>query len=250
LCEVLKTLRLQPLHVTSARGLLARVGQPLSKHHRFQLAMARAHARTFAVSATPGNAGATRPQLRTPALILMACTQLDGEGIRRISARSTRKAGYVLLRASDRRFIKGQKYTLLSHRDNLSLDDTRSLALLLAANKRLNTAHVPKEAFGQVRNHRREDWARRFFDNWRTSLRWQRFEPDGRLAGMIDRHWDGSVLEPEEQGLARLGRGDQQQGPGLPAACLRTEERDSITTPDVVGVDLVGGHHGGCYGRW
>ena len=40
-----------------------------------------------------------------------------------------RKAEYARL---SRRFIKGQKYTQLSHRDNLSLDGRRSLALLLA----------------------------------------------------------------------------------------------------------------------
>jgi transposase len=51
-----------------------------------------------------------------------------------------RKAEYARLRGKDRRFIKGQKYTLLSHRDNLTLDGKRSLTLLLAANKRLNTA--------------------------------------------------------------------------------------------------------------
>jgi transposase len=44
------------------------------------------------------------------------------------------------LAGKDRRFIKGQRYTLLSRRENLSLEGRRSLNLLLAANKRLNTA--------------------------------------------------------------------------------------------------------------
>ena len=57
-----------------------------------------------------------------------------------------RKAEYARLRGNDRRFVKGQKYTLLSHRDNLTLDGKRSLALLLAANKRLNTAYVLRES--------------------------------------------------------------------------------------------------------
>lgn len=61
-----------------------------------------------------------------------------------------RKAEYARLRGKDRRFIKGQKYTLLSHRDNLSLDGQGSLMFLLAANKRLNTAYLLKEAFGQL----------------------------------------------------------------------------------------------------
>jgi transposase len=82
-----------------------------------------------------------------------------------------RKAEYARLRDKDRPFIKGQKYTLLSRHDNLTLDGKRSLALLLAANKRLNTACVLKEAFGQLWDYQREGWARRFFDNWRTSLK-------------------------------------------------------------------------------
>ncbi len=61
-----------------------------------------------------------------------------------------RKAEDARLRGNDRRFIKGRTYTLLSHRDTLSLDGKRSLTLLLAANKRLNTAHALKEAFGQL----------------------------------------------------------------------------------------------------
>jgi len=60
-----------------------------------------------------------------------------------------RKAEYARLGGKDRRFIKGQKYTLLSRHENLSLEGKRSLKLLLAANKRLNTAYVLKEAFGQ-----------------------------------------------------------------------------------------------------
>jgi transposase len=61
-----------------------------------------------------------------------------------------RKSEYGRLVGKDRRFIKGQKYTLLSHRENLSTEGGRSLRLLLKANKRLNTAYVLKETFGQL----------------------------------------------------------------------------------------------------
>src|SRR5439155_18268128 len=56
-----------------------------------------------------------------------------------------RKSEYARLSGRDRRFIKGQKYTLLAHRENLTLDGRRALKTLLAANKRLNTAYVLKE---------------------------------------------------------------------------------------------------------
>ena len=103
-----------------------------------------------------------------------------------------RKAGYARLSGKDRSFIKGQKYTLLSHRENLTAAGRVNLRKLLAANKRLNTAYLLKESFGQLRDYEREAWARRFFDNWCASLKWQRLEPYEKFAKMIERHWDES----------------------------------------------------------
>ena len=80
---------------------------------------------------------------------------------------------------------------MLSHRDSLTLDGRRSLELLLAANKRLNTAYVLMESFGQLWSYRREGWARRFFENWRASLRWQRLGPYEQFVKTIEPHWDG-----------------------------------------------------------
>jgi transposase len=82
-----------------------------------------------------------------------------------------RKSEYARLTGKDRRFIKDQKYTLLSHRENLTNEGRRSLRMLLKANKRLNTAYVLKEAFGQLWEYQTEGWARRFFENWRDSLK-------------------------------------------------------------------------------
>ena len=57
-----------------------------------------------------------------------------------------RKSEYRRLVGRGRRFIKGQKYTLLSRRENLSLDGKKALKPLLSANKRLNTAYLLKES--------------------------------------------------------------------------------------------------------
>ena len=72
---------------------------------------------------------------------------------------AVRKAEYARLSGKDRRFIKGQKYTLLAHRENLSPDGKAALKQLLAANMRLNTAYLLKETFGQLWDCRREAWA-------------------------------------------------------------------------------------------
>jgi transposase len=102
-----------------------------------------------------------------------------------------RKSEYARLTGKGRQFIKGQKYTLLSNHANLTLDGRRSLAKLLQANQRLNIAYLLKESFGQLWNYQSEAWARRFFENWKQALKWQRLKPYEKFARMVDRHWDG-----------------------------------------------------------
>jgi transposase len=116
-----------------------------------------------------------------------------------------RKAEYARLGGKQRRFIKGQKYTLLSHPQNLTGTARKNLKLLLAANKRLNTAYLLKESFGQLWDYNREAWARKFFDNWRASLKWQRLKPYEKFAEMIERHWDGIAAYCQPQNKVALG---------------------------------------------
>ena len=116
-----------------------------------------------------------------------------------------RKAEYARLSGKDRRFIKGQKYTLLARRENLTLEGKKSLKLLRAANKRLNTAYLLKESFGQLWSYNREGWARRFFENWRASLKWQRLKPFEKFAAMIERHWEGIAAYCQPENKVALG---------------------------------------------
>jgi len=116
-----------------------------------------------------------------------------------------RKAEYRRLRGKDRQFIKGQKYTLLSHREHLTLDGRQALQKLLAANKRLHTAYLLKESFGQLWSYHKEGWARRFFDHWRASLKWQRLKPYEEFAEMIERHWDGLAAFCHPENKVALG---------------------------------------------
>ena len=118
---------------------------------------------------------------------------------------TVRKTEFYRLTGTDRRFIKGQKYTLLSHRENLTTDGRRSLKLLLKANRRLSTAYILKEEFGQLWDYEREGWARRFFETWRASLKWQRLKPYEKFAEMIDRHWDGIAAYCQPENKVALG---------------------------------------------
>lgn len=116
-----------------------------------------------------------------------------------------RKIEYARLSGKDRSYIKGQKYTLLSNRENLTLDGRRALNKLLKANKRLNAAYLLKESFGQLWSYQTEGWARRFFDNWKDSLKWQRLKPYEQFAEMIEKHWDGIAAYSRPENKVSLG---------------------------------------------
>ena len=116
-----------------------------------------------------------------------------------------RKSEYRRLSGQDRSYIKGQKYTLLSRRENLTLKGHQALKKVLMANKRLNTAYLLREFFGQLWDYEREGWARRFFENWRASLKWQRLKPYEKFAEMIDRHWDGIAAYCRPENKVSLG---------------------------------------------
>lgn len=118
---------------------------------------------------------------------------------------TVRKQEYKRLAEKDRSFIKGQKYTLLSRKKHLTLEGRQALQKLLAANKRLNTAYLLKESFGQLWEYQSEGWARRFFENWKASLKWQRLKPFEDFVEMIERHWDGMAAYAEAETKVSLG---------------------------------------------
>ena len=104
-----------------------------------------------------------------------------------------RRLEYKRVSEKDRRFIKGQRYTLLSKAANLDLDGRRSLRLLLKANKRLHKAYLLKESFGQLWEYQHPTWARKFFAHWKAQLRWSRLTPFQAFVGLVERHWEGLI---------------------------------------------------------
>ncbi len=116
-----------------------------------------------------------------------------------------RRAEYARLSGKERSYIKGQRYTLLSHRENLTRKGRRNLRTLLKANSRLHAAYILRESFGQLWDYESEGWARRFFENWRESLKWQRLGPYQKFAEMIDRHWDGIAAYCKPENKVSLG---------------------------------------------
>lgn len=116
-----------------------------------------------------------------------------------------RKAEYARLTGPGRRFIKGQKYALLSRWRNLTVRGRTALKLLFNANKRLHVAYLLKESFEQLWDYDSPTWASRFFERWQESLRWQRLKPYRKFAAMIETHWDGIVSYCEPSNKVALG---------------------------------------------
>lgn len=116
-----------------------------------------------------------------------------------------RRQEYKRVSDKERTFIKGQRYTLLSHKANLDTKGRCSLRLLLKANKRLHKAYLLKESFGQLWDYSYPASARTFFENWKTQLRWQRLKPFEKFAAMIEKHWDGIVSYCHPDNKVSLG---------------------------------------------
>ena len=116
-----------------------------------------------------------------------------------------RKKEYGRLSGQDRRFIKGQRYTLLSHWGNLTSEGRAALKLLFKANRRLNKAYLLKESFGQLWDYRNPRWAWRFFCQWRDALRWQRLDAFERFALLVVVHWDGIAAYCHEENKVPMG---------------------------------------------
>jgi transposase len=116
-----------------------------------------------------------------------------------------RKSEYARLTGPGRRFIKGQKFALLTRWRNLNTQGKEGLKLLFNANRRLYTAYLLKESFEQLWSCETPGWARRFFDNWRESLKWQRLKPYVKFAAMIEKHWDGIVAYCHTNNKVALG---------------------------------------------
>jgi len=118
---------------------------------------------------------------------------------------TVRKAEYKRVAGAGRKFIKGQKYNLLSRQSNLKYKGRQGLKELWRVNKRLHTAYLLKETFDQLWDYKSETWARKFFESWREKLKWQRLKPFEKFAQMVDRHWEGIAAYCKPENKVPLG---------------------------------------------
>jgi hypothetical protein len=147
-----------------------------------------------------------------------------------------RESESARLTGAGRRYIKGQKYALLSRWHNLSVHGKTALKQLPKVNKRLHTAYLLKESCGQLRDYETPGWALRFFERWCESLKWQRLKPYQKFAAMVANHWEGIAAYCQTNNKDGLDR--------TVAAALADEEGKALGVERVVGqpVEAFGGH--------
>lgn len=118
---------------------------------------------------------------------------------------AVRRTEYKRVQGPERKFIKGQRYTLLSNKANLDVKGKNALNLLLKANKRIHKAYLLKETFGQLWNYQTETWCLKFFNNWKEQLKWSRLEPYKKFVTMIEKHWENIVSYCNPENKVSLG---------------------------------------------
>jgi hypothetical protein len=134
-----------------------------------------------------------------------------------------RKQEYTRLSGQDRRFVKGQRYTLLAHWENLDAKGRESLKLLFQANRRLNKAYllkgVVRSALGLLEPRVGTAFLRAVAG--RPALATAGALPTLRPHGRRPLGWDRGLLPPGKQGAAGFRGRHQQQDPGHSEAGLR-----------------------------
>jgi transposase len=118
---------------------------------------------------------------------------------------AVRRSEYKNLPEEEKSYIKGNRYILLSHQQNLDLKGRKRLKRLLNVNRRLNTAYVLKESFGQLWDYKYPASALKFFENWKSSLKGQDLKPYEKFADTIERHWDGIAAHCKPENKVSLG---------------------------------------------
>jgi len=112
---------------------------------------------------------------------------------------------YKKVSEDNRKFMKGQKYTLLSKQENLNAKGKEALKKLFAINEKLSKAYILKESFGQLWSYKSEVWARKFFKNWKETAESEGLKSFVKFTKLIERHWDGIATYCKKENKVSLG---------------------------------------------
>ena len=103
----------------------------------------------------------------------------------------TRRQEFFRQRGDRRAAMRGKRWLLLTRWKNLTRKKRGELNAALALNRRLFKAYYLKEQIDRLWTYTYEGAARRFFEQWVRSLRWQRLPAFQKLVGTLRRHLAG-----------------------------------------------------------
>lgn len=98
-----------------------------------------------------------------------------------------RREEYRAATKEARNVIKGQRFNLLRHPENLAPEGELALRGLLEINEKINIAYLLKDQFRFVWDYRYAGWARRYLVQWISWVRESAIEPLVRFAKGVER---------------------------------------------------------------
>jgi len=140
-----------------------------------------------------------------------------------------RKGEYQRVSGTPGGSSRAKSSTCCSNHENLTLDGSGRSKLLWPQTRRLNTAYLLKEPSPGCGFS--TSLSRKFYENWKESLKWQRLSIRSRkFAGDGRPHWDGlaASFKPREQVSLGFVEGPEQQDPGHPAPGLRSANEEYL----------------------
>lgn len=98
-----------------------------------------------------------------------------------------RKEEYRAASGEMKHVIKGQRFNLLRHPENLAPSGQLALHGLLEINGKINTAYLLKDQFRFVWDYKKRGWARRYLKQWISWVRESGIDPLIRFAKGVER---------------------------------------------------------------
>ena len=103
----------------------------------------------------------------------------------------TRRAEFFRRGEEMRAVVRGKRWLFLTRWRNLKRDKRGQLNQVFSFNRRLFKAYFLKESFVRLWSYVYEGAARRFFEDWIASIRWQRLPAFKKLVATLRRHLYG-----------------------------------------------------------
>jgi transposase len=87
--------------------------------------------------------------------------------------------------------LSGKKFILLTRKAGVRGHAREALDDILAASPKLKKAHLLKESLPHLWDYTYKGCALRFWEEWKSHLKWSRLKPYHRFVKMVDRHLPG-----------------------------------------------------------